>query len=373
MPRLLPLLVLVAALSGCFSKGPSQAEMEAQAAEAIAAFRADVGEAGRLASIAVSGHISFETQYGGFTVKPTLNPDVDVTLGPHGAVLVDGQLADMRFTGYCDPARIVAITHGTDRYGMQDVSIESRNPIGRCTGEGSEALLTPFFEFELIDPAILTGALYVEDLDARSFSKAGKGIEAEYTAEGPAGTTTLFFKIRGDRVMQIVADNPDSKLVMDMTYGERATPQAPEADRRLPSPVSGAQRTDEDGWHWSGHSREGGPLEEYRLAVHSAGTNVSCTGASSDPVVEFDLGAGADQRHDGWHLLLLDDGDGVLGDGDEIYLRQPSSAVQDFDHEVRFVDDWAGSTAGVICAIPPAPLGLVGLGIVALLWFVRRR
>lgn len=365
--RAVVVAVLLLGLSGCFG-GPSQAEMEAESAQAILDFAQSVLPAGDLRSIHVSGQVSIESEVNGFPVTVNLNPEILATLGPNGDIHLVGDALKLDFEAYCDPERVIAITQGGNDYGVPDMSIEARNPLGFCTGPGSEQLLLPYFEFELVDPALLTGALDLDAMVPIGFDDVDKAILATYEVAGPAGTTTLTFTIQKDRIQKIVSSNDDGNLVLVMEYGDRAAIAVPEAEQRLGSVVRGSTDTS-NGWVWNGRF-DAGPVADFRLDVHEPGTSITC-GAMPEPVVSFDLDGAPDQRKDGWRMVLLENGDGRLGEQDEIRLLQPNSEVSDFDHVVVFHDTWAGIPATTKCNIPAPPMAWGVLGLLALA-FVRR-
>lgn len=377
------LTLTVALLSGCLSKDASRADMEEQAADAIAKFRQDVLPGGRLSSVDVpnKSQISVESTAPGFPVKFNAGVKGHVDLGPGGEVLLTATVMNsMKFTGYCDAQHVVTITENTEEADIPEGRIESRNWMGVCSGPGSEELLLRAFEFQLVDPVLFTGQIDTEQMTAVSFEDTGKKkLVGEYLVDGPEGATTLFITVHGDKVMQIIAKNPDSHIVMDMTYGERMPVEKPAADAQVPSPVSGDVTIDDDGWHWRGIERpgmpaEGGPIGEYSLSVYENGATVSCASVSKSPIVTFDLGGSLRQEQSGWRLIITPDEDGTLGMGDELLVSQPNSIVQEFDHVVVIHDDWAGTPAMLGCATPGPGIGLGALGLLgAVLVAARRR
>ncbi len=367
------LLLLAIVMSGCFGKGPSKADMRDELETAIKAFPGDVGPGGDLATIKVSGDVGVETEFNGAPLTVTIQPKMDVTLGSGGDVLVSGRALSLTFTAYCSSERLIAIANGGAQYDIPDTSAEARNPVGVCTGRGSESILLEYFDFPMIDPSLMTGDLRLEEMTAQGFEEVGKKTYAgTYTVEGEEGTTTLTITAKGGHIQKIVSQNPNAHLKLDMTYGDRVAITPPEADHRVPSFVQGTIKRDENGWTWTGTAVEGGPAAEYTLRVYPEGTSVGC-GTTTTPTVTFGLGDGQDQRKDGWQMIYFDDGDGTLGMGDQIIIRQPSGAVQDFSHVVAINDDWAGETASFNCTIPgPGPV-LGVLGLLAAVLVARRR
>lgn len=369
--RVALVLLIALALSGCFGKGPSQSEMQRELEAAIVAFPADVSPQGGLASIKVTGDVSVESQFNGVPVMVTIQPRMEVTLGRAGDVLVTGKAASLVFTAYCSSERIIAIVTGGEQVDIPDTSAAARNPLGICTGRGSEAILEPYFEFPMVDPSLMTGDLRLEKMTPQGFEDLGKGMFAgTFTTEGEEGTTTLTITAKDGHITKIVSQNPSAHLKLDMTYGDRVTITPPEADHKVTSFVVGTTKSDENGWTWKGTSVEGGPYEEYTIRVYPEATSVGC-GTSVTPTVSFDLGDGTTQEKDGWRMVLFEDKDGTLGQGDEIIVRQPGFG-QSFSHVVTIHDDWADETATYSCSIPgPTPL----LGVAGLLaaFMLRRR
>ncbi len=340
--------------------------MELEAAKAIEAFSKSMLPDGDLKSIDVSGQVSMESEVNGFPVTVTLNPEMLVTLGDAADLHVIGSALALDFEAYCSPGRVIAITEGGEDYGVRDMSAEARNPLGFCTGPGSEQLVLPFFEFELIDPALLTGDLDLEAMLPAGFEKIKGGIAASYDVEGPQGMTTLTMTIKGGKVAKIVSSNDDGNLVLEMAYGERTSITIPEADDRVGTVVRPEGSVTNDGWSWTGIG-DSGPSDEFSIAVYEKGASVPCSGGPT-PIVSFAIKDGAEQSKDGWRFTYFDDGDGRLGAQDSILIRHPNSEVAAFDHEVYFIDDWAGSVARSTCATPGpglvgvlVPLALVGL------------
>ncbi len=364
------LFVTLVLLSGCFSDKVTEADMRRAVEDAIIAFPDDVGPGGDLASINAGGDITVQTQVGSLQGRATIQPVLTVTLGSGDDVLLAGRALSMVYQAYCDEDRIIAITQGGTNFGYPDTSAEARNPVGVCTGAGAETILLRYFDFPQLDPSILTGNLRLEEMEEQGIEAVGKKTYAgTYLVEGQDGTTLLTITAKDGRITRIISQNDNAHLKLDMVYADRVTITPPSADHRVPSPVTGNVTRDENGWTWQGTTMEGGPVAEYTLHVYPENTDVGC-GTSATPTVSFALGAGAEQSKDGWQLFFFDDGDGTVGDGDEIIIRQPSGAVQEFHHVVAFNDDWAGQTATTTCAIPgPAPL----LSIIAVLGFVALR
>ncbi len=371
--RVVVLLLFIAVLSGCLKSDPPKDEMRSEVESAIRAFPADTGPSGTLSSIKVNGDVGIETEFNGAPLTITVPVKMTVQLGAEGDVRVQGNALSLVFTAYCSPERLIVIVSGGQDYDVPDTSAEARNPLGICTGRGSDALLTPYFEFPMIDSSLLTGDLRLDEMTEQSIEKVGKKTYAgTYTVAGDNGTTTLTITATGGHITKMVSQNPNAHLTLTMAYDDRTAIDVPVADHRVPSYVSGSVKRDSNGWTWTGVAVEGGPASEYTLRVYPEATNVGC-GTSTEPTASFALADGNDQRKNGWHMAYFDDGDGLLGMGDTIIIQQPSAVAQTFSHVVVVNDDWAGKTASFNCSIPgPTPV----LGVMALLGAValaRRR
>lgn len=359
------LVALSMLLAGCGGKDKlSDAEMEERAEEALAQLRADVGPRGDLAAADISGLVKIDVEgpFGG-PVTAQLRVDAQAVFGDASDIRVDGSIADIEFQTYCSPERLVAVTNGLERYDERDADTESRNLNDVCAGPGSEGLLASVGEFELIDPDIITGNLYHDELDLLGLEQTGDGrFDATYSNQGPLGATNITVSVKGTQVQKILTSNPDSRITMELEYGDRGPIEAPEPERRVPTEVIGTEQVTDDGWRWQGTTRESGPWDEYIIHVFEPGTDIECGSSGEPPVVAFDLAEGKDQEKDGWRMTLVEDGDGTLGPGDTIFLRHPGSVGQDWDFDVEFYDTWASSYATFTCSIPgPGVLPLVGI------------
>jgi hypothetical protein len=369
--RALAVLALTLVLSGCFGSGPSQKEMEADLAEAIGDFRGAVLPGGDLTRIQVSGQVAVHTDsaFGPITVR--LEPEIDVQMGIDSDVLITGNALRLDFTAYCSPDRLIAITSGGAEYDVPDGSNEVRNTIGHCTGAGSEQILLAYFDFQLIDPNLLTGELDLDAMIPVTFEDNGKkGSAGVYEIQGPEGTTTLTISQKGGQIKQIVSTNDDSNLVLDMAYGERVAITPPSAKHRLPTPVSGRVETNTQGWTWTGTGVTGGPLQDYRVDVYASTASLNCGGANVEPTVSFSLTDGYDQSQNGWQFFVLDNGDAALGRDDQLLVRSPGGT--NFDHLVQIQDAWADQQASFSCATPGPGIGL-GISVLAAAVFLARR
>ncbi len=374
--RVVLLWLLVLSLSGCFGKDNlSDAEMEQRARDALIALETDIGPDGDIHLIEMTGSITVEapTPAGMFPVS--VQASATLAFGPDGEVRVDGKVARIQYSVYCDPERIVVVTDGFEDYGENDEDFESRNPAGVCTGRHAEPLLTGLGDLDFADPALLTGRFDPDALELVSVEKTGKKtFDATYRSLGTAGATDITIHLKGKSIQSFTVENPESRLTLTPERGDRIPQAAPIASDTFAGTVRGTTEESASGYQWTGTQGAGGALDTYAFRVYADGGNMPCSGGPT-PTVTFDLANGDVQSDGDWRFTFQDDGDGTLGEGDWAFIQHPGRGSSPFDATVLIWDNWADSQTSPGCSIPGpgATLSLIGVISAAALAMVRRR
>lgn len=363
--------MLLLLLSGCTGKDLTQAQMQERAGAALAGLEQDIGVGGRISGFDMTGSVTVEAPTRAGTFPVSVQASATVGLGPDGSVRVDGRVASVTYSVYCDAHHVVVVTDGFGQYGRPDESLELRNPAGACTGRDVEPLLEGLGDLDFADPALLTGRFDPAALSFVSVEETGDATyDVLYQTEGSAGASDVTVHMRGRDIQSFTVDNAESRLHLKPVYGERSPQSAPEADQRFPGPVRGDGEAGTGGYQYTLTSGSGGAVDEYSVRVY--GSTVPCSGGPQ-PVVSFDLGDGDVQEAGGYRLTFQDDGDGLLGAGDWLLVQHPARGNQPFDGEVVVWDDWADGKASPSCSVPGPGAGLGLLGVLGALGVALRR
>ncbi len=357
------LAVLLLLLSGCFGKDKlTEDEMEQRAGAALIAMEDNIGLNGRIKAFEMVGSVTIEapTPAGPFPVS--VQATATVSFGTDSDVRVDGKVARVQYSVFCDPTRIVVVTDGFEDYGERDENFEARNPAGACTGRDAEPLLLGLGDLDFADPALLTGHFDPEGLELVRVEKTGKKtFDAVYRSHGSAGASDITVHMKGHDIQSFTVENPESRLTLTPEYGDRDSISAPIAETRFAGTVTGTGTASSAGYEWTGTRGSGGALDEYSFRVYDS-NSVSCTSGAA-PVASFDLADGDVQSVGDWRFTFQDDGDGVLGPDDWAFIQHPGRGSSTFDATVVVWDNWADAQTSVGCSIPGpgVSVGIAGL------------
>ena len=365
--------MLLLLLSGCSGKDLSEEEMRERADAALSGLESDIGVGGRASGFRMTGSVTIEAPTPAGVFPLTVQAEATVAFGPGGEVRVEGRVASVEYSVYCDPDRVVVVTDGFEQYGERDESLEVRNAARVCTGRDAEPLLGGLGDLDFADPALLTGHFDPGALQFVGVEKTGKGtFDAVYRSAGAAGASDITVHMRGRDIQSFTVENPESRLNLEPVHGERTAQSAPEAEQRFAGPVRGDAEVGSAGYGFTVTSGSGGALSDYSVRVLDGDATAGCTGGPA-PVASFDLGAGDVQEEAGYRLTFQDDGDGRLGAGDWFLVEHPGRGNQPFGDQVVVWDDWADAGTGPGCSVPGPGAGLGLLAVLGALGAALRR
>ncbi len=340
--RIVALLVLVAALSGCFG-GPGQlSEEEARgvAQDAMRSFATSFAseDGGDLRLISGdfemddedfgSGTVEFEVEWGKSNTGRIM-ANVDAGGG--------GFSIQVQFEVYCGADRTVIV------YG--DESLEQRHTRQACLEHLSDA----------------EGTLSAEDFDELNMTDVTPNDDGTVTAhfEDEEGSYTVFIDAKGRiRTMDFTSEAGSGIIKID--YGERRVIVAPEADQRAP--------TTNTGWGWFMDGQYEWSALETGDAVPMGEIQIRVNDPDGQRVATFT--AGQDATDNGFVFDYTDDGDGFFGPNDTYVIRS-DAWTSSGQYDVVMWDTWADREVGDLGAPGPA-FALLAIALLALVAMRRR-
>lgn len=358
MRRAALLVILMLALSGCTSKDKlSQSEMSTQAAQALAELPGALAAGGAISGAELT--IPVDAGFGIITLPMQLQ------VGPPGDLLLTGSFGNpldgtrVDVDVYCNPDMVIVVTDGIAAMDpeLEDLSAELRNPRGTCMEVDGEALGAFAGLVKLLQPGTL---------ESKQYKQLGKErFEATYRDDD----ADLVVEVHKRQVQRIAAVSVEGELSATFTYGDRTAIMRPVADERWPLPVEWENDSRDDG-HRIDFTYGEGPIGDYSIRVYSQEVGVPCVGGPA-PLAAFSLADGVQQSQAGFTMRFVDNGDGVLGDGDWAWLEHPDKLQNPWRYKVEVWDDWSDTSADSFCFVP-GPSGAFVVGGLLLLAAVRR-
>lgn len=357
------LTVCALALAGCGGKDDmSKAQMAAAVDEALSSIEGDLGPGGTISG----AELSIPVDLGDLVISLPLKLQV----GTEGDLLITGSFgfpgSKVNVWASCTPEAFIVITDGirnVDSSG-EDMSYEMRNMRGTCT-EFDPAVS------ELLGGFDGLGALLQNDgsLEEKRLKQTDKGtVEATYF-DHSKGTEIVLLVVKG-RLELVTATADEGELKVDFLYGQRQALEPLEPEERLPAPVAWSGKANKESYTLDILSGQA-PREDVQIRVYAASASIPCKGGSA-PIRTYELADGSSQNKDGIQMRFIDNGDGSVGQGDQVFFSQPAGS-ETWKYKVEVWDSWSDTSSHPACTIPgPGTVAVIG-GLVLLGLVARRR